>query len=310
MFKDGAQEALGASGCAQHDEIKSAVPSKLDGKKLQLQLKHPEIPQYLVVDLSLDYVHDEQEQVFFHHMVGTGGNTLAGTLARSGAGYDLRQLTMQKGYRSGDASPLEAKGRVLFYGHNLFGLPEEEGMAVKYVTMLRHPYERLISDHFWRRRHENRLDRLHGFYRLVEESEHLEFYIHHCGDLNYRNRAHFHLDECSQVPNKKAFALAMQNLVSKFLVVGIMEMFEESLFLVAHRIGLRCVAPWWQFRHPKSKIRPSYFDLPRRIREGIAEKCKHDVVLYETWRECLENKIKESDFAESLFAYCENAQAV
>ena len=236
--------------------------------------------------------------IYFHHMVGTGGNSFAATLANSNPNYELIQITGNSDYELQNKKNLlitNSNVRRLFYGHNLFKLLELLGIDQKYFTLLRNPIDRLITDYFWLKNKEKNMNAykaLESFYKFVESTEHLEFYIHHLGPLDFRNKQHFNYQECSSISNKNAFKLACQNLKEKFWMVGIMELFEESLFIASKEIKIKKLAPWWENRHPKTKYRPQFCDFPQRIRKILYNKMDFDFQLYELNRKKLEDQFK------------------
>ncbi len=228
-------------------------------------------------------------------------------IANSQPGYEIVQLTYH------DESKIEVDifakpGRILFYGHNLFNLPERMGHSPRYITMLRHPFDRLLSDYFWL----NLPGRMpcevfEEFCRFVNAAPHLEFYIYHCGLLNYKNSQHFNLSDYDGIDEALSQEEAINNLDNRFQLVGITELFEESLFILAHKIGLTTIAPWWLTRHPKSLYRPTFFDLPITIRRTIENKCQKDLQLYESYREKLEHEAYSYDFNGDFFKYKNSA---
>lgn len=255
----------------------------------------------------------DRRRLYMHHMVGTGGNTLASTMAGCKPAFRPIQLTGGPDYEVGDVRPLfveepllSDKDCYLYYGHNMFGMLEKAGIVGHYMTMLRHPYDRLISDFFWKVSFLPDISASQAtckFFTFVMESEHLEFYIHHCGPVDYRNSQHFNLEECSQLPNDEADKLARQNLQQRFWFVGITDMFDESLFAIARALNLNGVGPWWGRRHPKTKFRPSFFDLPRGLRQAIESKTTYDCALYEDFRADLELRFSEEGDCELFNHY-------
>jgi len=243
------------------------------------------------------------EDVYFHHMVGTGGNTFAMALSQSTPKMPLVQITRGiKGVNVGDpavirerqplAHNLVERQRRLFYGHNLYGLVELAGLESSYFTILRNPFDRLITDFFWSLQFgstPNSLIALDEFKSFVQQSHHLNFYIHHLGSLDYRNSQHFSLDECSLIDNARAYEMAKNALNNRFWFCGIAEKFNESLFHISHQLQIRSVHPWWLSRHPKTKFRPEYFDLSLALRTEIESKQMLDWQLYEDARNNFEN---------------------
>lgn len=262
------------------------------------------------------------EDLYFHHMVGTGGNSLVASLSQSTPKIPLLQIT--HGVNVGDPDVIRARRfrlhnltgrqRRLFYGHNLYGLVESAGFDASYFTILRNPFDRLVSDFFWLLQFKhtvNSLSALDEFKSFVHQSHHLNFYIHHLGPLDYRNSQHFSLDECSSIENDRAYEMAQNALRNRFWFCGITERFDESLFSIAHQLQIRTVHPWWLSRHPKTKFRPSYFDLSRALRTEIGEKQMHDWQLYDdarnnfeqSWDSLINGPSKQEHPLPEFFAY-------
>lgn len=231
------------------------------------------------------------DRVYFFHLGFTGGNTLAATIAASQPNYRLVHLTRGSGHVVGDTGDLDEPGRVLFYGHHLYGLPETIGLDVKYVTVLRHPWDRVISDWFWMNRTEPRSSSMDGFSRYIEESGHLEFYIHQIAEADPHLNPNFVYRDYAHFDNSAALETARRYLEERFSFVGIMELFDETCVLLSMHLGLRELEPWWTRRHQRTPGKATFFDLPRRIRDQIVEKTQHDTALYEEWRSRFEEEV-------------------
>lgn len=159
--------------------------------------------------------------------------------------------------------------------HNLYGLVELAEFESSYFTILRNPFDRLISEFLWSLQFgstSNPLIALDEFKSFAHQSHHLNFYIHHLGSLDYRNSQHFSLDECSLIDNTRAYEMAQNALNNNFWFCGITEKFSKSLFHISHQLQIRSVHPWWLSRYPKTKFRPEYFDLSRALRTEIESK--------------------------------------
>ncbi|TDR73534.1 sulfotransferase family 2 domain-containing protein [Paludibacterium purpuratum] len=260
----------------------------------------------------------DREKLYFHHMLGTGGTTFVRALASSTPQRNMIHLTQgAPGYRIGDTSMLLNCGpKSICYGHNLFGLLERAAIADRYMTMLRNPYDRLLTDFFWKYAHQpeistlNALDAMKCFEHFVESSEHLEFYIHHCGAVGYDNKQHFDLKECSRISNPEADVLARRNLRDRFWFVGITELFEESLFVAAIATGVNVINAWWVVRHPKTTFRPAFLDLSKRLRNLIEDKTAYDFALYEDYRLLMARRFKEQGACELFNGYYNQAHPV
>lgn len=247
-------------------------------------------------------------------MVGTGGNTLAHAISTSNPGYKVVQL-------SGNSAVEDLKNLkghmnsedILFYGHNMFGLLELFGIQEKYITILRNPLDRLISDFFWKEIHNNKetaFNALQKFYSFIQKADHLEFYIHHCGDLRHQNAQHFDLSECSKTANEKAFNMAMDNLKTKFWFVGITEIFDESVYSLLKKLKKIEIGKWWTRRHPFTKYRPQYLELSKTSREIIEKKTKYDLELYQTLRKKSESEFTELKWDRHFIQYFNEAHPI
>jgi hypothetical protein len=173
----------------------------------------------------------------------------------------------------------------------------------RYFTLLRNPLDRLITDFFWNVGHQQGMSAYKAmglFTEFVNSNDHLEFYIHHCGPLNFNNAQHFRADECSTVSNVEADVMARERLERCFWLVGITELFEQSLFLVAEAVGVTKVHHWWKRSQPKTRFRPQFMDFPKSLRSQIERKTAFDMALYEFYRSKFESKFKVEQFGDSF----------
>lgn len=240
------------------------------------------------------------KHIYFHHLQGTGGSSFTGAIINSLPQYF--QFEVRGGlddYEIGDTSIFfgqNAARRCLFRGHNMNGLLEKAKINQKYITLLRHPYDRIITDWFWLYFLKNNYDSaslthaLDGFKKFIINAPHLEFYIHHIGVLDYQNSQHFVYEECSKVTNSRALALAKEKIKNKYSFVGITEHFDISLWAFAEFANLRHLSDWRQSRHPKTAFRPSFDELPYEIQAHIKEKTKFDCDFYSETRKKFEER--------------------
>jgi hypothetical protein len=240
------------------------------------------------------------KNIYFHSLASTGGNTYANAIGRSEPIRKVVEITDGfPGVVVGDTNILMKYGdeSCIFKGHNLYGLLEKAKLPDKYITMLRDPKDRTISDFFWHRRLEERIgcfkysyiEDIDSFFDHVNNSSHLNFYIHHLSHINFDNKKTFNINECSRIPNNDALQQARKSLDSKFLDIGITEEFDRSIFKLSEKLCLTKVANWIESRHEATPGRPSFFELPLKIQKMIHEKTREDNELY------LEQKEKFED---------------
>jgi len=236
------------------------------------------------------------EPLFIHHMVGTAGNTFCRAIANSTPARD--HVELRYGINNIEINPDFVLHKIqkpcLFRGHNIYGLIELCNLNYKYSTILRNPYDRLITDWFWKRTIDafksanltySRYNSLNEFYSFLESSPHLEFYIHHLGVLDYINSQHFCIEECSRVTNYSAYNSAITSLKKKFDFVGISEFMDLSIYSYSKLKNITNIKSWLPVRHMKTPNRPQFNELPSRYQNIIKNKTVFDRLLYEEYRE-------------------------
>jgi hypothetical protein len=265
-------------------------------------------PFYRVSDKNNKITRVKPDKIYFAHFTKTGGTAFSDMILASYNEYKYVNMTVRGTYRARDASPLGGPGKKLFSGHNLYGLPESVGEKVKYCTLLRHPYERIVSDFFWVNRRRSRYENYERFCSFIDRLEHLEFYIHRIArakefELSVPLQQHFSRLDADVEPNEEDRIYAYANLMNKFLFVGITEEYDQSVFLFARDFGIDKVAPWIQGRVQINSLKPSFFSLPINLRRIIEKKAERDAELYETFRKRHDARFQESNFGESFKLY-------
>jgi hypothetical protein len=199
----------------------------------------------------------------------------------------------------------------LIRGHNIYGLIELYDLKFQYATLLRNPYDRLITDWFWKYNSEinrknltfERYNAYSRFLEFVDRCDHLEFYIHHLGVLDFQNNQHFSIEECSKIPNLKAYRNAKTALAEKFNFVGIAEHMDLSLFAYSKIVHLDDLSNWTSFRHMKTPNRPQFDELPTRSKQAIIAKTKFDKLLYDEARNYFYEKFSKYELQSEYRKY-------
>ena len=73
----------------------------------------------------------------------------------------------------------------------------------------------------------------------------------------------------------------MHNLDTRFWLVGIMELFDETIFHISDVMNLSKPHDFYKKVSVHTPFRPSFWQLPRRIQNQIERKTQHDQALYE-----------------------------
>lgn len=182
--------------------------------------------------------------LIFLHMPKTGGSTLQGIIQRQysiDSTYDIDGSGMVALQRSVDylrsMSGRDLKKITCLKGHMPFGAHRLFNKPSVYVTMLRHPYERAISEYYFARNTPN-----HGLYDLVrggnmsleafldlrKEQGLANIYCRLLGEaVDWGNLAALPVKVCPD-----ALEVAKRNINQHFSVVGLTECFDASLLMM------------------------------------------------------------------------------
>src|SRR5512146_635212 len=175
----------------------------------------------------------------------------------------------------------------MFKGHMPFGLHKSLPQSSTYITMLRDPIDRTMSEYYSRRHR-----RTHPI--VDRDAKRLSFdeYITAVPYHNPQTKAiagveiPYHYRFYSMLPSYRLYSgpcssetleLAKANLVRYFSLVGLADRFEETLALVKILFGWK--APYYTRRH-RSSMRPNIEDISPRQRMLIAEFHQFDMELY------------------------------
>lgn len=167
-----------------------------------------------------------------------------------------------------------ARMRV-FKGHMPFGLHERLPQPATYITFLREPVERVISEYYFAKHYV-----LHPQYRRMQ-SQTLEEYAlktpHHnlqtkllAGRGDYPD---FLAGDCDDA----TLALAKENLARHFSLAGLTERFDEGLALLKLIFGWN-IAKYASFN--VTRVRPKKDTVSAAAQAVIAERNRFDVALY------------------------------
>ena len=227
----------------------------------------------------------EDKLIIFMHIPKTGGTTLNHIFTKLYSRNELydhvpiekmeehfNQLTQQ-----------ERETIKAISGHHFYGVHEFTDKPYIYFTMLREPVERVISLYYF-------LKDYPGYYKEKMKDMSFEEYIE--WDPQAKNGqtlqicgTHLH----SEISIEKA-----KERLNDFEVVGITEMFNESLSLLERRFG------WSNIEYEKKNItksRPKLQDIPEEIIKKIKINNQLDIELYEFVKS---NLIKQLSYEENV----------
>jgi len=225
------------------------------------------------------------DTVIFIHLYKTGGTTLNRIIEWE---YKMSKICSveptwwQWSYqRITRWSPGRLGKMEVFKGHMPFGLHRLIPRPAKYITVLREPVERAISDYYFARRFKP-----HRHHRAALQLSLEEFFLQkHEHNLQARILAGPNSHELfPSVCDAATLAAAKDNLARQFLVVGLTERFDETLALLKVRLGWR-VRRYRSFRVADNRV--AQHQVAAKTMALIRERERFDIALY--------------DYASSLF---------
>jgi hypothetical protein len=234
----------------------------------------------------------KQKIVIFMHIPKTAGTTLGTIIEQNYSPFNI-----QKTYSANDApfayikeiSTKKKRHLEVVSGHFAFGVHELLPKEPIYITVLRKPIERTISEFY----HINR-DPNHGLYTLVSSSQMgLIDYLSHLRLVfkdNTQTRM-FSGDWASgqRLPcSDEMLEQAKANLRDHVAVVGLTERFDETLLLVKKLLN------WQNIRYQKRNVtqnRPAQQQLTSEEVEALQNSNTYDLKLYEYAQTLFEQKV-------------------
>ena len=218
----------------------------------------------------------DKETIIFLHIPKTGGRSLQNIILRQ---YSVEEVITDAHQKLGEiAAWSDEHKRAIRYiqGHFVFGIHKSFPQKCKYITLLRDPIDRIISHYYYIKRSAS-----HPLNRVVEEQRlDLDGYVTSgiCDEVrNDQVRLIAGVERGGSIDEAKMLSMAKENIDKEFLVVGLMEKFDETLMLLKKRLNLRWV--YYGVRNQTLK-RPLKEQIPVSTLRLIAEKNQADMDLY------------------------------
>ncbi len=229
--------------------------------------------------------HEAQETLIFQHIPKTAGTTLSFIIAQHFAEkdiYHIRNLNQMRGpayskhfgsienFKNLDSDERNSFSCII--GHAPFGLHAHLNHQAKYITFVRDPVRRAISQYYQHRR-------MVKTNELVGDELSLEEFIEEKRDGidNYQTRYISGLDHKSYSLEEN-YAKALTNIDKHFSLVGVVERFDESLLLLSQIFG------WNQITYIKRNTtapEDSLSDIDSTVINRIREINHYDASLYD-----------------------------
>ena len=213
--------------------------------------------------------------VIFLHIPKAAGSTLNRVIAQN-----YRPAAILKVGGKSEAALLGAlTGEVrLIAGHRRFGIHAELARPFTYITVLRDPVERVLSQYHFVRRLSS-----HPLHAVVASGElSLRDYARQSPDSQTRFLAGFNVEDTALLDQAKS------NLLAHFAVAGLTERFDETVVLLQRALGWR-VRPFANSN--VSAIRPKSGGHSREDLDAIRECNRLDLALYDFASERFDRQI-------------------
>jgi hypothetical protein len=192
--------------------------------------------------------------------------------------------------------PLEKIRKIgLLEGHIEFGWHTLFPQKTVYITMLREPIDRVVSQYYYIR--EDSSHRLHNAVRGgamdIEEYLRKRLNVYAINGQTYWLSGGSYSDGQSSQP-EDALQKAKENIEGYFPAIGIQERFDESLILLKRVFRWRWV---YYSRRKVTASRPKVEAMPDRIIRAIREFNQLDIDLYDYARRRFEDLVQNENAA-------------
>ncbi len=237
--------------------------------------------------------------LIFLHVPKTAGTTLRGVLAKryrddrsfvigNDINADIRRLTRM------DAA---ARHRIeLLMGHMSFGLHRWLAPGARYVTIIRDPVERVLSEYRFLKTNPR-----HPFHSRVKKMSLAEYldsdFTGQAANGQTRLLCGRHAPGSPGIADREPLdeahvRRAIENIDRYCLIAGTQEHFEESLLLMARRLGWR-TRPFFLDRNV-TRHEAGGLDLGPDARQRVAARNRLDLLLYRAVDERLQRAIADA----------------
>lgn len=262
--------------------------------------------------------------IVFHHVALTGGGAFATTVLNSGI---KREHVVGDILERDQATPLYQDlaersadpARLLFLkGHWVRGAERHLQGRHAFFTILRDPVERFLAEFFWINRRAgigypwDQLPALDAWVGAFEDAGHANMYCYeYATDLLDRPDFSIHASPVNMASRRATdlYAEAERSLSERYFMVGVTEMYEESLFHLFNALAMPKAVLWRQQANSYAPNRGGNakkfgrYDLPVALLKRIGRVLEADREIYDTCRAKFELHFRHFDYGSEFRDY-------
>ncbi|RFU64592.1 sulfotransferase family 2 domain-containing protein [Bacillus sp. V59.32b] len=229
------------------------------------------------------------KNVLIHlHMPKTAGTTLNSIIKKNYTQNEI--IDLYESFKDHQAvvqrlESLNLEGVKCLNCHLSFGIHQHLSEPSLYITMLREPIDRVISEYYFIRHTPH-----HGLHEKVMKMELLE-YQREANNMNKQSKIVLGFPLTGDI-GLNDFEKGKKNIKKHFAFIGITELFNETIYLMQKQFD------WWTIHYRKKNItrnRPEIKALPEHIIQELKRNNEVDYALYSYAKQLLEEKLARLD---------------
>ena len=248
----------------------------------------------------IEYRLNQDKKLCFIHIPKTAGTTLTSLLDSKFHNKEI--CPARVGTELVKISQADLAQYRLFRGHFFYDTGSLLPLDLVYVTLLRNPIERVISDYeFMRRCVPSRVEGMRNHQKALTMT--LKEYVSDPDNLSMANSQtrHLSLGQYKDSP-EQWLEVAKQNLAEKFAFVGLVEQFQDSMSLLSYIFGWNPLAEYQNLMvAPPRRLKQE--QIEPEVLEAIASRNALDIALYDhakkqfelRYAQMVQNLLEQSD---------------